>query len=48
MANILVVEDEQDLLQVMSGEWDLGAEQVQWITGRTAEQLWFQPHALGS
>ena len=31
----------RDLLQVANGEWDLTIEQIQWITGRTAEQLWF-------
>ncbi|MGI8979706.1 MAG: amidohydrolase family protein [Pirellulaceae bacterium] len=31
----------RDLRQVTSGEWDLTPEQIHWITGRTAEQLWF-------
>lgn len=33
----------RDLLQVASGEWGLTREQIQWITIRTAEQLWFSP-----
>ena len=31
----------RDLLQVTRGEWELTPEQIQWVTGRTAEQLWF-------
>lgn len=40
----------RDQLQVTSGEWELTDEQIQWITGRTAEQLWFpsaQPPPTG-
>ena len=33
----------RDLLQVTNGEWELTPEQIQWITVRTAEQLWFPP-----
>ena len=35
----------RDLHHVTSGEWDLTPEQIEWITSRTAEQLWFP--ALG-
>ena len=31
----------RDLLQVANGGWELTPEQIQWITCRTAEQLWF-------
>lgn len=31
----------RDLAQILSGVWQLTAEQTEWITGRTAEQLWF-------
>ena len=31
----------RDLHQVTSGEWDLTPEQIEWITSRTAERLWF-------
>jgi L-fuconolactonase len=34
----------RDLHQVTSGEWELTPEQIEWITGRTAEQLWFSGH----
>jgi L-fuconolactonase len=31
----------RNLRQVTHGEWDLTPEQIQWIAGRTAAQLWF-------
>lgn len=31
----------RDLHQVTSGEWDLTPEQIEWITSRTAEEVWF-------
>lgn len=31
----------RDLLQVVQGEWDLTPEQIAWISGGTAERLWF-------
>jgi L-fuconolactonase len=31
----------RDLRLITSGKWDLTAEQIEWITERTAEGLWF-------
>ena len=31
----------RDLHLVTSGEWELTPEQIEWITSRTAKQLWF-------
>jgi len=31
----------RDLDQVLNGGWNLTAQQIDWVTGRTAERLWF-------